>query len=78
MNMVLPSSRRDMGVGGVGVRIFVGLTAWDSQQIKMQLAAAPDMGESSQKIALAGALSLYLDFVNLFLYLLRFLGGDRD
>ena len=78
VNMFLHSSMLDMIVSGVGVLIFVGLTAWDSQQIKMQLAAAPDMGESSQKIALAGALSLYLDFVNLFLYLLRFLGGDRD
>lgn len=78
VNMFLHSSMLDMVVSGVGVLIFVGLTAWDNQQIKMQLAAAPDMGESSQKIALAGALSLYLDFVNLFLYLLRFLGGDRD
>ena len=78
VNMFLHSSMLDMVVSGVGVLIFVGLTAWDSQQIKMQLAPAPDMGESSQKIALAGALSLYLDFVNLFLYLLRFLGGDRD
>ena len=78
VNMFLHSSMLDMVVSGVGVLIFVGLTVWDSQQIKMQLAAAPDMGESSQKIALAGALSLYLDFVNLFLYLLRFLGGDRD
>ena len=78
VNMFLHSSMLDMIVSGVGVLICVGLTSWDSQQIKMQLAAAPDMGESSQKIALAGALSLYLDFVNLFLYLLRFLGGDRD
>ena len=44
----------------------------------MSLAMAPDLGETSQKLAVTGALSLYLDFVNLFLYLLRFFGGNRD
>ena len=62
----------------IGVLVFVGLTAWDSQQIKMSLAMAPDLGETSQKLAVTGALRLYLDFVNLFLYLLRFFGGSRD
>lgn len=42
------------------------------------LLEAPDMGEASQKIALLGALNLYLDFINLFLYLLRFLGDRRN
>jgi len=51
--------------------VFIGITAWDSQKIKHQLAAAPDLSENSQKLALVGALDLYLDFVNLFLYLLR-------
>ena len=62
----------------VGVLVFVGLTAYDSQKIKQMMLMAPDAGEGSQKIALLGALSLYLDFINLFLYLLRILGSRRD
>lgn len=61
----------------VGVLVFVGLTAYDSQKIKQMLLQAPDAGEGAQKVALLGALSLYLDFINLFLYLLRFMGRDR-
>lgn len=64
----------DLIVSYVGVLIFVGLTAYDSQKIKQMLLMAPDAGETSQKIALLGALSLYLDFINLFIYLLRILG----
>ena len=55
----------------LGVLVFVGLTAYDSQKIKQMLMMAPDAGEGAQKIALLGALSLYLDFINLFIYLLR-------
>lgn len=62
----------------VGVLVFVGLTAYDSQKIKQMLLMAPDTSESSQKIALLGALSLYLDFINLFIYLLRIFGSKRD
>ena len=62
----------------VGVLVFVGLTTYDSQKIKQMLLTAPDAGEASQKIALLGSLSLYLDFINLFLYLLRILGSRRD
>ena len=61
----------------VGVLIFVGLTAYDSQKIKQMLMQAPDAGEGAQKIALLGALTLYLDFINLFIYLLRIF-GKRD
>ena len=61
-----------------GVLVFVGLTAYDSQKIKQMLQMAPDASEGSQKIALLGALSLYLDFINLFLYLLRLFGSRRD
>ena len=61
-----------------GVLIFVGLTAYDSQKIKVMLLQATDAGEGAQKIALLGALSLYLDFINLFIYLLRILGTRRD
>lgn len=59
-----------------GVLIFIGLTAWDTQKIK-QMAAASPIGTEG-KLATIGALSLYLDFVNLFLYLLRFFGASRD
>jgi len=62
----------------LGVLVFVGLTAYDSQKIKQMLMMAPDAGEGAQKIALLGALSLYLDFINLFLYLLRIFGSRRD
>lgn len=61
-----------------GVLIFVGLTAWDTQRIKQMLLDQPDTGETAQKIALVGALSLYLDFINLFIYLLRIFGSSRD
>jgi FtsH-binding integral membrane protein len=61
-------------VSYIGVLVFVGLTAYDSQKIKNMLLQAPDAGETAQKYALLGALTLYLDFINLFLYLLRILG----
>lgn len=62
----------------VGVLIFVGLTAYDTQKIKQMLVQADDVSEDAQKIALLGSLSLYLDFINLFLYLLRIFGGNRE
>jgi len=62
----------------LGVLIFVGLTAYDTQKIKNMLLTAEDGGEVGQKMALLGALTLYLDFINLFLYLLRILGKARD
>jgi len=70
----LKSTGFDLIISYVGVLIFVGLMAYDSQKIKQMLMMAPDAGESSQKLALLGALSLYLDFINLFIYLLRILG----
>lgn len=61
-----------------GVLIFVGLTAYDAQKIKNQLNTyGNEINETTQKIALMGALSLYLDFINLFLYLLRLLGNRK-
>ncbi len=74
VNIFLKSSGLDMILSYVGVLIFVGLTVWDSQKIKMMLAQCEDMDEGAQKIALIGALTLYLDFINLFLYLLRIFG----
>ena len=68
------SSGFDLIISYVGVLIFVGLTAYDSQKIKHMLMTAEDAGEGYQKLALLGALTLYLDFINLFIYLLRILG----
>lgn len=59
-----------------GVLIFVGLTAYDTQKIKKML-SGQEVNETTQKLALLGALSLYLDFINLFLYLLRIFGDRR-
>jgi FtsH-binding integral membrane protein len=60
----------------VGVIVFTGLTAWDAQRLKQMALAIPE-GESGS-YAIVGALSLYLNFINLFLILLRFQGGSRD
>ena len=60
----------------VGVIVFTGLTAWDAQRLKEMAASVP--AERVGAYAIVGALSLYLDFINLFLFLLRFLGGRRD
>ena len=78
VNMFIGSDGLTMICSYVGVLIFVGLTAYDSQKIKQMLQQAPDAGESSQKLALLGALTLYLDFINLFIYLLRIFGSKRD
>ena len=79
VNMFLKSPGFDYILSYVGVAIFVGLTAWDSQKIKQMLQMQYDMSEGAQKLALLGALTLYLDFINLFLYLLRIFGGsNRD
>ena len=76
-NMFFKSDGLTMILSYIGVLVFVGLTAWDSQKIKKMLMQAPDVDESTQKLALLGALTLYLDFVNLFLYMLRIFGNRR-
>ena len=75
--LLLKSSSFDLILSYIGVLVFVGLTAYDSQKIKRMLAQAEDMGEGAQKTALMGSLTLYLDFINLFLYLLRIFGRER-
>ena len=60
-----------------GVLIFVGLTVYDTNKIKRMLESTYGEDEITQKLALMGALTLYLDFINLFLYLLRILGDRR-
>lgn len=77
VNLFLQDSMMDMIISYVGVLLFVGLTAYDSQKIKQLLGGDDiEVNETTQKIALMGALTLYLDFINLFIYLLRIL-GDR-
>ena len=78
VNIFVASSGLAMILNYVGVLIFVGLTAYDVQRIKVMLTEAADVygTEQLQKLALMGSLTIYLDFINLFLYLLRIF-GDR-
>lgn len=77
VSMFWQNSMLQMIITYAGVILFVGLTAYDSQKIKRLLTVdGIEVTEETQKIALLGALTLYLDFINLFLYLLRLL-GDR-
>ena len=76
VNIFLESSTLYWIISYVGVAIFVGLTAYDTQKIKESIMNS-DVNETAYKIALMGALELYLDFINLFIYLLRIF-GDRD
>lgn len=78
VNVFMKSAMFDLILSYIGVIIFVGLTAWDSQKIKHMMMVQQDTDESAQKLALIGALSLYLDFINLFLYLLRIFGRSND
>ena len=71
VNLFIKSSGLDLILSYVGVLIFVGLTAYDTQKIKKMFLMAPDASARTQKYAVLAALTLYLDFINLFLYLLR-------
>jgi len=74
-NFFFHSGALDFAISIVGVVIFVGLTAWDTQRLREFVAVGPAGTES--KLAIYGALRLYLDFINLFLFLLRMFGGRR-
>jgi FtsH-binding integral membrane protein len=76
VNIFMGSSGLDMVICAVGVIIFAGLTAYDTQKI-VQYGAAAEAGENANKMAIMGALNLYLDFINLFMFLLRLLGGRK-
>lgn len=75
VNIFLGSSQLDFIISILGVIIFTGLTAWDVQKIK-RIGEQAFEGEMTKKLTIMGALTLYLDFINLFLFLLRFM-GDR-
>ena len=76
VNIFLKSTGLDFAISAVGVLIFAGLTAWDTQRIK-EMYSVNDDGTVAGRKAVMGALTLYLDFINLFLFMLRFLGDRR-
>jgi len=76
VNMFLKSTGLDFAISAIGVLIFAGLTACDTQRIK-EMYSVNDDGTVAGRKAVMGALTLYLDFINLFLFLLRFLGDRR-
>jgi FtsH-binding integral membrane protein len=75
VNIFLKSPAVEFAMSFIGIAIFMGLTAWDTQKLKMMYYNSGG-GEMGQKMAVLGAFTLYLDFINLFLYMLRFF-GDR-
>lgn len=76
VNIFLGNGVLDLVISGVGVLVFTGLTAYDTQKAKNVLAGQQETEEST-KLAVLFALELYLDFINMFLYLLRFFGNRR-
>ena len=76
VNMFLKSTGLDFVISAAGVLIFAGLTAWDTQKIKEMFDPQED-GTAIGRKAVMGALTLYLDFINLFLFMLRFFGDRR-
>jgi uncharacterized protein len=76
VNIFLKSSGLDFVISAAGVLIFAGLTAWDTQKIK-EMYDPNDDGTITGRKSVMGALTLYLDFINLFLFLLRLLGDRR-
>lgn len=80
VNIFLQSSGMQMIISYVGVIVFIGLTAYDTQKLKSMAVTIPDnaSGAMIRKGAIMGALTLYLDFINLFIMLLRIFGNSRD
>ena len=80
VNIFIGSSRLEMLISGVGVILFAFLTAWDSQKLMdMNRNCGPYMTQDElSKLSIMGALDLYLDFINIFLYLVRLFGSAKD
>lgn len=78
VNLFLRNPMFDLLISAAGVLIFTALTAYDTQKIKQIGQHMMADNEMMGKVAVLGALTLYLDFINLFLYLLRFMGRQRD
>jgi hypothetical protein len=77
VNISLASSALQFAISVMGVLVFTGLTAWDTQRIK-EIYVESDPGDVLTKKSLMGALALYLDFINLFVLLLQLTGQRRD
>jgi len=77
VNLFVGSSILSLGISVIGVGVFVILTAYDTQKLKLYYQHYAHDEEGLKKISLGGALTLYLDFINLFLFLLRLLGNRR-
>lgn len=78
VNLFVRSTQFDLVISAIGVLIFTVLTAYDTQKLKMLAQNLSADRETVSKIAVIGALTLYLDFINLFLFLLRFMGKKRE
>lgn len=78
VNIFVGSGPLDMLISVVGVLIFTGLTAFDTQRIAQMAASVGTQGEAAAKLGIYGALKLYLDFINMFLFMLRLMGGRRN
>jgi len=76
-NIILGSSAIAFAVNIIGVVVFAGLTAWDTQKLKEMYEVQYSGNEAAVKSAILGALMLYLDFINIFLFLLRLFGNRR-
>ena len=74
INIFIGSTVFQMVISAIGVIVFLGLTAYDTQKIREMVSVGADTGKEE----VAGALTLYLDFINLFLSLLQLFGGKRD
>lgn len=77
INLFIESTTLDFIICCAGVIVFVGLTAYDTKKTEMLLLECGEVTEGTQKLALVSALSLYLDFINLFLYILRIFGSKK-
>jgi len=77
INLFLRSPGLDLAISAIGVLIFAGLTAYDTQRIKSVYLSVSGYGDAVARTAIFGALQLYLDFINMFLFLLRFMGDRR-
>ena len=77
VNLFIGSTALQFAISVIGVVVFTGLTAWDTQQIK-EMYYEGDGGEIASKKAIMGALRLYLDFINLFMMLMQLMGNRRD
>lgn len=77
VNIFLASSALGFAISVIGVLVFAGLTAYDTQKIKEMYFEADDVAVAGRK-AIMGALTLYLDFINLFMFMLQFLGNKNE